>query len=316
MRSYLTSVLLFVLFAIPAYVAVIVLAGTISPFSQHRNIKYARGGYGHLYNRLQDADTTGQVDILFLGSSHAYRGFDPRIFSKAGYTSFNLGSSSQTPVQTKILYERYIDRFKPKLIIFDVYPNTFNTEGVESFLNLLSNAPLDRHLMMAALDSRHATVWNTAIFSAWRILIGANIGFTEPLFRATDKDLYVPGGYVEKSGKDFKPTTSRVHFKWSPPSNQWQAFNHVLAASKTKGIPVILVHTPVTAPYQYLPEDRMELDRQLRPLAAAYLDLSDALRGDEAEFFYDGHHMNQHGVERFNALFLDSLAARGLLPPH
>ncbi len=315
MRSYLTDLFLFLVFAIPAYVMVIVFAGNVSPFSQYRNIKYVRGGNGHLHTRLQEADTLGQVDILFLGSSHAYRGFDPRIFKKAGYTSFNLGSSSQTPVQTKILFDRYIDRFNPRLIVFDVFPPAFNGDGVESFLNFLSNAPLDRHLMMAALDSRHATVWNTAIFSTWRTLIGADDGFTEPLLRGAEKDLYIPGGYVEKTVNEFKPPSSKVHFKWSPPSNQWQAFLHILAASKIKGIPVVLVRTPVTGSHQYLPEDRMKLDRLLSPLADAYLDLSDALPGDPAEFFYDGHHMNQKGVERLNAIFLDSLAARGLLPP-
>ena len=314
MRSYLTNLLLFALFALPAYAVFIILAGSISPFSQHRNIKYARGGYGHLYNRLQEADTTGKVDILFLGSSHAYRGFDPRIFSKAGYSSFNLGSSSQTPIQTKILYERYIDRLSPKLIVFDIFPNTFNTEGVESFLNLLSNAPLGHDLVMAAIQSRHATVWNTTILSAWRTLIGANDGFKEPLYRANDKDLYVPGGYVEKGASEFKPADKKITFKWSPPENQWQAFLDILLASERRGIPVILVQTPVTGQYQYAPEDRMELERLLSPLADAHLDLSDALHGNEADLFYDGHHMNQNGVEQFNALFLDSLAAHGFIP--
>ena len=52
-----------------------------------------------MYLRKIDADTTINIDVLVLGSSHAYRGFDPRIFKKAGIKLFNFGSSGQTLLQ-------------------------------------------------------------------------------------------------------------------------------------------------------------------------------------------------------------------------
>ncbi|MBP7450977.1 MAG: hypothetical protein KA817_13150, partial [Flavobacteriales bacterium] len=113
MRSYLTDLLRFTLLAMVVYTLVIILAGSVSPYSKHRNIKYARGGYGHLHTRLQEAEHVGPVDILFLGSSHAYRGFDPRVFRAHGLTTFVLGSSAQSPLQTKVLVERYLDRMRP-----------------------------------------------------------------------------------------------------------------------------------------------------------------------------------------------------------
>ena len=77
------------------------------------------------------------VDVLFLGSSHAYRGFDPRIFRKRGYSSFNLGSSAQTPSQTKVWLKRYLKHLNPKIVIYEVYPGTFSSDGIEASLDLV-----------------------------------------------------------------------------------------------------------------------------------------------------------------------------------
>ena len=67
------------------------------------NIYNLIGSDSFLYQRVREADTTANVNILVLGASHAYRGIDPRVFTEKGYRLFNLGSSSQTPLQTQIL---------------------------------------------------------------------------------------------------------------------------------------------------------------------------------------------------------------------
>lgn len=314
MRSYLTDLVRFALFAVPVYIAFIIVMGAISPFSEHRNIKYARGGYGHLLTRLQEADTTGPVDILFLGSSHAYRGFDPRVFSAAGFRTFNLGSSSQSPIQTRWLLERYLDRLAPKLVIMDVFPTTFTTEGIESMLNVLSNAPLDGALLRMALRTANADACNTAILALWHELTNTHPVANEPTWQPSEQDRYIPGGYVEKGDIPFTPKKTTSKLTWDPPQAQWSAFLHIKEKLHARHIPVILVQTPVTRGWQYSPEERAELKQRFEPHANAYLDLSDALKGDEALLFYDGHHMRQASVVRFNTMFLDSLAARNLLP--
>src|SRR3972149_6768649 len=47
---------------------------------------------------LAEFDRTQNYDLIFLGSSHCYRCFDPFVFQKFGLTTYNLGSSSQTPI--------------------------------------------------------------------------------------------------------------------------------------------------------------------------------------------------------------------------
>ena len=83
-----------------------------------------------MFTRLKEVKTVKNVDILFLGSSHTYRGFDTSIFHDCGYSAFNLGSSSQTPIQTLTLANRYLKQLNPKLVVLEVYPGNFTGDGV------------------------------------------------------------------------------------------------------------------------------------------------------------------------------------------
>src|SRR5690606_12876278 len=87
------------------YSVFVCIWGYFLPVKYSKNLNFK---IGSSYIRFQEVKKYNNVDIVFIGSSHAYRGFDPRIFKKAGYSSFNMGSTAQTPVQTKYLLEQYI----------------------------------------------------------------------------------------------------------------------------------------------------------------------------------------------------------------
>lgn len=62
------------------------------------------------------------IDLVFLGSSHAYRSFNPKIFEgKLGVTSFNMGDSSQNPVDSYYVLKETLKRNKPKLVVYEQY---------------------------------------------------------------------------------------------------------------------------------------------------------------------------------------------------
>jgi hypothetical protein len=44
-----------------------------------KNLFYRIGSFGHMYSRINELKTIKDVDILIIGSSHAYQGFDTRI---------------------------------------------------------------------------------------------------------------------------------------------------------------------------------------------------------------------------------------------
>ena len=94
MRKFLKSILLFIPFSLAIYIVLIVVWGEVFPQFLKPNLNYKLGSYGNLYSRINEAKKVKDVNILFLGSSLAYRSFDTRIFKNHGYNTFNFGSSS------------------------------------------------------------------------------------------------------------------------------------------------------------------------------------------------------------------------------
>ena len=45
------------------------------------NVRFTRGGYGHMFSRLNEIENTTEKTLLFLGSSHTYRNFDTFLFA-------------------------------------------------------------------------------------------------------------------------------------------------------------------------------------------------------------------------------------------
>ena len=83
-------------------------------FQKTPYIKYVQNSVlldkGIFQRTRSEIDTIKNVDIIFLGSSHAYRAFDPDIFQNHGFSSFNLGSSSQSPLNSYFLMKKYIQK--------------------------------------------------------------------------------------------------------------------------------------------------------------------------------------------------------------
>src|SRR5690606_4167572 len=117
MKKILVSFLKFIFFAGIFYVLVLCIWSLLMPDFMAKNVRNCIGCYGHLNTRVKEISKFQDVDILVLGSSHAYRGFDNRVFEKQGLKLFNLGSSSQSPMQTNILLNQYVDELNPKLVV-------------------------------------------------------------------------------------------------------------------------------------------------------------------------------------------------------
>src|SRR3989338_434928 len=108
--------------------------------------RHVQLGPGYNARRFIDSEKARGVDILFLGTSRASRGFDPRIFKEWGLNTFTIGTSSQTPLNT------YYPLMQPKMLVYDLYPVVFESEdGLESFWDILFSSPLRKELMQMAL---------------------------------------------------------------------------------------------------------------------------------------------------------------------
>ena len=296
MNKFLKSIVVFIPFVIILYVVMICIWGSIFPPSLNKNLNYMIGLHGHSLTRLKEAKKIKNIDILFIGSSHAYRGFDVRIFEKAGFSSFNLGTSSQTPLQTEILLKRYLKSINPKLIIYEVFPSTFCVDGIESSLDLISNDKNDKLSLGLAISQKHIAVFNTLIYGYYSDFFNKNSKVTES--KVKNNDTYISGGYTEHKmqyGKKIKYELS----KWKANPKQYEAFLRIIKFIDANGIRKILVQAPYPSSLYQSTTNNDFFDKQMKK-NGPYYNYNEKLMLNDSLHFYDSNHLNQKGVAIFN----------------
>ncbi len=311
MGLFLKRLILFLLFCSAIYVCLIGIWGYLSTGKIRSNVSYQRGAYGHMYTRLKEVKGTENVDIVFLGSSHSYRGFDTRIFKRYGYSSFNLGSSSQTPAQSKVLVQRYLKQLNPKIVIYEVYPTTLLVDGTESALDLISNGEIDSYALNMIFKVNALKVYNTFIYAVIHNILHIDSYFVEP--KLVGNDQYVPGGYVEQAMVQQKPNEIHFGIHHSLQPENFETFNSTLKViAEESNSKVILVYAPITFDLYRLFLDRVEYNNALRKYGA-YYNFNEQPIFNDSLHFYDAQHLNQTGVQIFNEALIERLKIESLL---
>lgn len=257
-----------------------------------------------MYTRLKEVKEIKHVDVLILGSSHAFRGYDTRIFEKNGIHAFNLGSSSQSPLQTEVLLDRYLDGLNPSLVIYDVYPVFFTVDGVESALNIIGCDKNDQNSINMAVTINHLQVYNTLFYGFFQDKFNLNARYDEPLRK--DGDTYIPGGFVEREVYHYHPE----HFserKYNYNQKQLNAFERIISKFHDKQIKYVLVNAPTTRVLYESNTDNDSFDDMIVKYGK-YYDFNKLISLNDSLDFYDADHLNQLGVEKFNEKLLEVLS--------
>ena len=298
MRKFFLRLLLFIPFFLLIYVVLTFLVGSLLPDYLTPNLYYRTS---HFSYTLAEIGQVQEPDILVVGSSHAYRGFDPRIFDAHGFELLNLGSSSQTPVQTEYLLSRYIDDIDPELIIYEVWPSSFTSDGVESAVDLISNDTIAADTLGMVATVNDIKAYNSLIFASLNQVLG--IPAQEPVLE--DQDLYVGGGYVERSDAEYSPGAyPSQRYQWR--DYQFQAFDAVIALLEERDIPFVLVQAPITDGYFRSYTNNDEFDETMRTYGP-YYNFNYIMDDLDSTHFFDAHHLNQSGVELFNRRLIQIL---------
>jgi hypothetical protein len=265
------------------------------------------GGFGESLRRFREVETVHDVDILFQGSSHAYRGFDTRIFTRYGLKTFNLGSTSQTPLNSYYLLEKYLKQIHPKLIVFEVYPVLLGVDGIESFFDLAINLPLSKELAEMAIALKNPQAVNS--------LLGVALGrIRKPLTKFAQQDmeneLYIPGGYCQSFAKGTivkSPIPKKIEINES----QLHYVDKVIRLAKRNDIPIVLITQPIQEEYRKSIINYDALSKAISLIADAnnvnYIDYNYKMYLDSDKYFLDKDHLSQSGVEQFNARLLKDL---------
>ncbi len=298
MIKFIKNSILFLVFLLPIYVVLVIGYGLIMPDSFKKNLNYKLGSYGYTYTRLKEVKEKVNIDILILGSSHAYRGYDTSFFEYQGYKVMNLGTSAQTPLQTKLLMDRYLDGLNPKLVIYDVYPDSFSSDGLESGLDIISNDYNGFGSFKMVCKINHVKSYNLFFYASFRDLIKINSNFEE---KKSKNDKYVKGGYVEKNQSFFnlkKFKSNQKHLVWN--QKQLVAFEHIVSKIKEKKIEFMLVQAPVTSVFYENQKDNEVFDSKMKFYEPSYMNFNISNDLNDTLDFYDAHHLNKNGIKKFN----------------
>jgi len=92
------------------------------------------------------------IDMLFIGSSHAYCTFDPEIVDNSlGTTSFNLGSPLQHPDTSYHLLKKALETQNPKTVVFEIYwdmlDDEFELKQADSVLSAIHDNKFKREFI-------------------------------------------------------------------------------------------------------------------------------------------------------------------------
>lgn len=298
------------------YVGIIILMFSIGKVNWLPNVKYPLGGYGHTLVRMQEAKRVKDVDILFIGSSHVYRGFDTRIFEKHQLNAFNLGSSSQSPFVSYYLLKEHLPQLKPQVVVMDLFWGALSMSSVEAGADIIANSEISENIIDMAWESKDIILLNSVLLSSIYQTFNPIDASLQESFKY---DSYIEGGYVSTlEMKNRFSTNELISLKASkiePAGIQLDYLKKIIALCKDHNIKLLFVVTPVSKEYLKSVENYNEYSALIKKIAerdnVVLIDynINQKLNLNTQIDFYDGHHLTQSGVIKFNELLIKDLNA-------
>lgn len=311
MKKFIISLLTFIVFAVFFYVTALYVVGLYLPDYFSSNLRNYKT---QLTLATEEAKRTKDVDILFLGTSHAYLGFDPRIFKKNNLTSFILASRSQSPNQTEVLIDRYIDRLNPKLVVYEVSARLFTSyEKVNNVGYFLIGDSIDSLSLQLALETKDIEVYNNLIFG---ILVDLLNKRKELPVKLLKRAKYIEKGYVESnSSYSKKVEIFKLDDNWSFNKKTLYDFNKVVKKIKDRGIKIVFVTTPFAKEYySSIAKVYKKFSEQVGG-HGSYINFNEILKMNDSLCFGDPYHLNKRGAELFSEKFIKVLEENDFVKP-
>jgi hypothetical protein len=258
---------------------------------------------GQSVHMWKDFDPKEHYDVLVLGSSHAYRGYDPAHFAERGLRMFNMGSTAQTPMNSYHLLKAYGTKAHTDAVVLDIYDNTMDVMGMECASDLLLAMPNDEviHGMLASTKDIRAV--NLATLR----ILGRNI---PPLW---EDSTYVADGYSRTADSLKKQVNYNAKRPLKIRHEQLEYLAKIIALCKERGIRLVLAthfYPSGTRPERHAPF-KAQMDSLLAGTGVPYFDFSYGHGANDRDHFFDANHLNAAGVQLFNERLLDSLEGRG-----
>jgi hypothetical protein len=196
--KFIRDAVLYLVTFIGVYILVIILLAAVPPFTDKiPNLKNMRGKSD--FSLLRFLDLNLDADVWVFGSSHAFRGFDPRIFASKGISIQNFGSASQHLLNSNRLIEEYLIQNHPKLVLVELDHGLMNySASLEPTFVLMSNKYINSSIANMAKDVNHVGVWNSL---AYHFVHQKIYPLEESVQNNINNNTYIRGGFVETNIK-------------------------------------------------------------------------------------------------------------------
>ncbi len=255
----------------------------------------------------------GTVDVLVLGSSHAFVDVNPAmLYEDFGIASYDLCASMQPMWNTYYYLEEALKYQKPKLIVLDVYrlveafPYAKESKIVKNTYGMrLSRNKYEAIKASLAEEDKGDLLLHMAEFPSYH---SRYVDLTAEDFNRSfvTNDNYKGAHPVTEVAPMERPELSDVTEMMEIEPKTMEYFEKILLTAKKQDIPVLLIN----APYIVQPDDKKVFNTLEEYLATqtlydkvSYVDFNemyDEMGIDFATDFADHNHLNVNGLPKFN----------------
>lgn len=280
------------------------------------------------------------IDMLIVGSSHAYRSINPQILdTQLGLKTFNLGSSGQSMITAYFSLREAFQTQDPKYVVLEMYPYAFyNTDQLRNggycydgmhwgpakrdFL-LFGFSPDDQLSLTLLPARRYRSNWRSMGLSLLRHLSKDSPLEAESGVLDASRGEYLPKGYVRNdatvSASDLLAKNHFDGFKFTAngiPDVNLRYFENIVRLCKENDKKLVLIVAPLPRTTYAKLSGMEEFDRWLAAVASNHdlmclNDLSgESLSLVDTRDFFDHNHLNSSGAAIYSIHLASELKKR------
>lgn len=250
-------------------------------------------------------------DVVIIGSSKASHHYIPQILSDSlGMTVYNCGQDGCFFLYQNCIINMLLDRYNPKLIIWDIQPSSFVGGGrAEEYQNIRYLSPYySKNKWAKSYIDSESSKMPIKMQSRMFAYNSKVLNYLFPLVAAGAKTDY---GYIPlpKDGYNYPQKLTQGYD--SLKSNKNEYYLHLLSDTlkrcKEQGVEIRLFASPeytyASTPYKTAVNDISDVTNNY---SIVFYD-NHSFAGNDSTFFKDVNHLNDKGATIYTSLIIESL---------
>lgn len=269
------------------------------------NPQFQRLG-GQEYRIMKDWKGSDSYDVIVSGSSHAYRGYDPRIFAQNNLSMYAAGSGFQNTLAGYVLIKNVFQPAKGSVVIIDLFDQTFEGDGTGCYTRIIQNVSDAKSAVEIVQRQPDLRSFNSLMC---RFMSDLN------RVEVPDEPGYLMNGYNPKTDTTGISDSELIkHTDFNPDFRKY--LHELITFVRSKNaIPVLVSHPqPHTKTNEKFHEEFLVF---LKPLLEdediIYLDYNTNHPLSNNTHFADENHLNQAGVDWFNHRLIEDLRSNNII---